>query len=135
VLGQIWNIGQVPSRNFNWLSFTPLPSGHLIWSFIIFCKDSLCCNRQAFGTPQKKRCESYCYLTTCYTSQPTSYCCNNFLLHIFCSYYNDYTSKQKGQNPVVILQAKSCDNLADLFTKSLPYSTFSKCVWYRYALT
>ena len=27
-----------------------------------------------------------------------------------------------------ILQTKSCDNLADLFTKSLPYSTFIKCV-------
>ena len=27
-----------------------------------------------------------------------------------------------------ILQTKSCDNLADLFTKSLPYSTFSKYV-------
>jgi hypothetical protein len=26
------------------------------------------------------------------------------------------------------LQTKSCDNLADLFTKSLPYSTFQKCV-------
>jgi hypothetical protein len=26
------------------------------------------------------------------------------------------------------LQNKSCDNLADLFTKSLLYSTFSKCV-------
>jgi hypothetical protein len=27
-----------------------------------------------------------------------------------------------------VMQAKSCDNLADLFTKSLPYSTFNKCV-------
>jgi hypothetical protein len=27
-----------------------------------------------------------------------------------------------------ILQTKSCDNLVDLFTKSLPYSTFQKCV-------
>ena len=27
-----------------------------------------------------------------------------------------------------ILQVKSCDNLADLFTKSLPNSTFQKCV-------
>jgi hypothetical protein len=26
------------------------------------------------------------------------------------------------------LQTKSCDNLGDLFTKSLPYSTFSKYV-------
>jgi hypothetical protein len=27
-----------------------------------------------------------------------------------------------------ILQTKSCDNLADLFTKSLLYSIFQKCV-------
>jgi hypothetical protein len=27
-----------------------------------------------------------------------------------------------------ILQTKSCDNLANLFTKSLPYSRFHKCV-------
>jgi hypothetical protein len=29
---------------------------------------------------------------------------------------------------ISILQTKSCDNLADLFTKSLPYCIFSKCV-------
>jgi hypothetical protein len=29
---------------------------------------------------------------------------------------------------ISILQIKSCDNLADLFTKSLSYCTFSKCV-------
>ena len=27
-----------------------------------------------------------------------------------------------------LLQTKSCDNLANLFTKSLPYSSFRKCV-------
>jgi hypothetical protein len=32
-----------------------------------------------------------------------------------------------------ILQLKSCDNLADLFTNSLPFAIFDKCVkrpWY-----
>jgi hypothetical protein len=29
---------------------------------------------------------------------------------------------------ISILQTKSYNNLTDLFTKSLPYSTFSKCV-------
>jgi hypothetical protein len=29
---------------------------------------------------------------------------------------------------ISILQIKSCDNLAGLFTKSLSYCTFSKCV-------
>jgi hypothetical protein len=36
--------------------------------------------------------------------------------------------KQKNGN-INILQTKSCDNLADLFTKSLPYSTFSEMCW------
>jgi hypothetical protein len=29
---------------------------------------------------------------------------------------------------ISILQIKSCDNLADLFTKPLPLATFDKCV-------
>jgi hypothetical protein len=29
---------------------------------------------------------------------------------------------------ISILQIKSCNNLVDLFTKSLPYTIFSKCV-------
>jgi hypothetical protein len=29
---------------------------------------------------------------------------------------------------ISILQTKSCDNLADLFTKSLPLAIFDKCV-------
>jgi hypothetical protein len=35
--------------------------------------------------------------------------------------------KQENGN-INILQTKSCDNLVDLFTKSLPYSLFQKCV-------
>jgi hypothetical protein len=34
---------------------------------------------------------------------------------------------QKG-GELNILQIKSCDNLADLFAKSLPLATFDKCV-------
>ena len=36
--------------------------------------------------------------------------------------------KQENGN-INILQTKSCDNLVDLFTKSLPYSTFSEMCW------
>jgi hypothetical protein len=35
---------------------------------------------------------------------------------------------QKGRE-LDILQTKSCENLADLFTKSLPASSFHKCVY------
>jgi hypothetical protein len=34
----------------------------------------------------------------------------------------------KKSGEISVMQTKSCDNLADLFTKSLPYSTFQKCV-------
>jgi hypothetical protein len=34
---------------------------------------------------------------------------------------------QKGEE-ISILQIKSCNNLADLFMKSLPLATFDKCI-------
>jgi hypothetical protein len=39
-----------------------------------------------------------------------------------------YPHELQVNGEITILHTKSCDNLADLFTKSLPYSTFSKCV-------
>jgi hypothetical protein len=38
VSGGFRDIGQVPSRNFDWLSFTP-PSSHLLQSFIVLVAD------------------------------------------------------------------------------------------------
>jgi hypothetical protein len=39
-----------------------------------------------------------------------------------------YPHELQVNGEISILQTKSYDNLADLFTKSLPYCTFSKCV-------
>ena len=39
-----------------------------------------------------------------------------------------YRHELQKNGDINILQTKSCDNLVDLFTKSLPYSTFQKCV-------
>ena len=39
-----------------------------------------------------------------------------------------YPHELQQSGEINILQMKSCDNLADLFTKSLPASTFEKCV-------
>jgi hypothetical protein len=39
-----------------------------------------------------------------------------------------YPHELQDNGEISILQTKSCDNLADLFTKSLPYCTFFKCV-------
>ena len=39
-----------------------------------------------------------------------------------------YPHELQQSGEINILQMKSCDNLVDLFTKSLPASTFEKCV-------
>jgi hypothetical protein len=39
-----------------------------------------------------------------------------------------YPHELQKNRDINILQTKYCDNLADLFTKSLPYSTFQKFV-------
>jgi hypothetical protein len=87
---------------------------------------------------QKNVANPYCYLTTCYASQPTSYSCINCLLHLLCSYYNDSMLKQKGKNLVVHntccgLRSNSvqkfhqglsciCTNLIDLYKYSVTTS-------------
>jgi virulence-associated protein VapD len=39
-----------------------------------------------------------------------------------------YPHELQESGVISILQIKSCDNLANLFTKSLPLATFNKCV-------
>ena len=39
-----------------------------------------------------------------------------------------YPHELQNNREIDNIQTKSCDNLADLFTKSIPYPTFSKCV-------
>ena len=39
-----------------------------------------------------------------------------------------YAHELQKMNKVRILHTKSCDNLADMFTKSLPASSFERCV-------
>jgi hypothetical protein len=39
-----------------------------------------------------------------------------------------YPHELQEHGKISILQTKSCDNLADLFTKSLPLAIFEKCV-------
>jgi hypothetical protein len=62
-------------------------------------------------------------LTTCGIGSIESLTINK---HIFSKlFYPQELQENADKN---ILQTKSCDNLADLFTKSLPYSTFQKYV-------
>jgi hypothetical protein len=46
--------------------------------------------------------------------------------HISLKLFYPHELKEHGE--ISILQTKSCDNLADLFTKSLPLAIFDKCV-------
>jgi hypothetical protein len=56
----------------------------------------------------------------------TIYIKSNKTKHISPKYFYPHELQIEGE--VKILQVKSCDNLADLFTKSLPVVTFRKCV-------
>jgi hypothetical protein len=40
-----------------------------------------------------------------------------------------YPHELQKSGEIKILQERSCDNIADLFTKSLPASSFYKCIY------
>ena len=56
----------------------------------------------------------------------TGYIKSNITKHIVLKLFYPHELQQNGE--INILQIKSCDNLADLFTKSLPTSVFQKLV-------
>jgi hypothetical protein len=64
--------------------------------------------------------------SACVVQMDTGYIKSNINKHISPKLFYPMNFRKKGD--INILQTKSCDNLADLFTKSLPYSTFQKCV-------
>ena len=62
----------------------------------------------------------------CVTQMQTGYIKSNITKYITPKLFYPHELQQSGE--INILQTKSCDNLTDLFTKSLPASTFEKCV-------
>jgi hypothetical protein len=52
---------------------------------------------------------------------------SNLTKHIAPKLFYPHELKKSGE--IKILQARSCDNLVDLFTKSLPASSFYKCIY------
>jgi hypothetical protein len=56
----------------------------------------------------------------------TCYIKSNITKHIAPKLFNPHELQLSGE--INILPTKSCDNLADLFTKSLSTSSFEKCV-------
>jgi hypothetical protein len=64
--------------------------------------------------------------SACVTQMQTGYINCNFTKHIAPKLFYPHELQQSGE--INILQTKSCDNIADLFTKSLPSTTFWKFV-------
>jgi hypothetical protein len=52
---------------------------------------------------------------------------SNLTKHIAPKFF--YSHELQKSREIKILQARSCDNLADLFTKSLSASNFYKCIY------
>jgi hypothetical protein len=61
----------------------------------------------------------------CITQMQSGYVKSNITKHITPKLFYPHELQVNGE--ISILQTKSCDNLTDLFTKSLLYCTFSKC--------
>jgi hypothetical protein len=62
----------------------------------------------------------------CVAQMQTGYIKNNMTKHISPKFF--YTHELQKQGEVNILKVQLCDNVADLFTKSLPATTFRKCI-------
>jgi len=62
----------------------------------------------------------------CVVQMHMGYVKSNLTKHIAPKFFGPHELQKSGE--IKVLQAKSCDNLVDLFTKSLPASSFHKCV-------
>jgi hypothetical protein len=63
----------------------------------------------------------------CVAQMHMGYVKSNPTKHIAPKFFYPYELQKSGE--IKILQARSCGNLADLFTKSLPASSFYKCIY------
>jgi hypothetical protein len=62
----------------------------------------------------------------CVAQMQMGYIKNNMIKHMSPKFF--YTHELQKQGEVNILKVQSCDNVADLFTESLPATTFRKCI-------
>jgi hypothetical protein len=62
----------------------------------------------------------------CVAQVQTGYVKSGLTKHIHPKFF--YAHELQKMNEVKVLHTKSCENLADLFTKSLPASSFERCV-------
>jgi hypothetical protein len=64
--------------------------------------------------------------SACVTQMESAYIKSKMTKNIIPKLFYPHELQKNGE--IEILQTKSCDNLADLFIKSLPCSVFHKCV-------
>ena len=62
----------------------------------------------------------------CVAQMHMGYVKSNLTKHIAPKFFYPHELQKSGE--IKIMQAKSCENLVDLFTKSLPASSFHRCV-------
>ena len=62
----------------------------------------------------------------CVAQMQTGYVKSNLMKHINPKFF--YAHELHKMNEIMVMHTKSCENLADLFTKSLPASSFERCV-------
>jgi hypothetical protein len=62
----------------------------------------------------------------CVAQMQSGYVKSNFTKHITPKLFYPHELQESGV--ISMMQIKSCNNLTNLFTKSLSYTTFSKCV-------
>ena len=76
--------------------------------------------------PSKSRSIIYADNAARVSQMHMGYIKSNITKHIAPKLFFPHELQKNGE--IDILQIKSCDNLADLFTKSLPAAAFQKCI-------
>jgi hypothetical protein len=92
------------------------------WLRIVINHIQVSCGIEPIGSPAI----IYKDNAACIAQMQSGYVKSNITKHIIPKLF--YPHELQVNREISILQTKSRDNLADLFTKSLPYCTFSKCV-------
>jgi hypothetical protein len=90
--------------------------------YIVINHIQISCGTEPIGSPTITYKDNAAYVT----QMQLGYVKNNVIKYITPKLF--YPNELQVNGEISILQTKSCNNLTDLFTKSLPYSTFSKCV-------
>jgi hypothetical protein len=110
------------STNYSEITTLYVFSRDCVWLRRMFDHKQNSCDKVAIGSPTI----IYKDNATCVAQMQTGYIKTNYIKHISLKLFYPHELQESGE--ISILQIKSCDNLANLFTKSLPRATFDKCV-------